>query len=116
MRARSNTKSLPPILIEGVLDEPDRFRTLVETHAPYLPVQRYFGGDAEYRASSGQGRRMIVAPNFRGDWAYERPLVDGADAFFEHRGFARAAREMFGADLVRPLAVYANLTWQLPFP
>ncbi len=106
--------SLRPILLEKVLDEPDRFRTLIERHSPYLPVQRYFNNAAEYRASSGRGP-MIIAPNFRGDWAYDRALVDGAELFLEHEGFARAAASLFDAEAVRPQIVYTNLTWQLPF-
>jgi hypothetical protein len=108
--------SLPPILLRDLLDQPAGFRDLVERHAPYQPVQRYFAGAAEYRASSGAGQNMIVAPNFRGDWAYEKPLVDGAEVFFEHPKFLTAAQQMFGTECIRPLAVYTNLTWQLPFP
>jgi hypothetical protein len=107
-------QALPPILIGHVLDDPEQLRDLVERHSPYLPVQRYFVSDAEYRASSGRGRN-IVAPNFRGDWAYDVPLVQGAEIFLGHQGFARAASMMFGTDLVRPQIVYTNLTWQLPF-
>ncbi len=107
--------SLRPILIESLLDEPARLRSLIELHSPYLPVQRYFAGNAEYRSSSGQGEVMVIAPNFRGDWAYERPLVEGAELFLEHPKLIEAAGTLFDTDLVRPLAVYTNLTWQLPF-
>jgi hypothetical protein len=34
----------------------------------------------------------------------------------EHPGFAAAAERLFGASIVRPQIVYANLTYQLPFP
>ncbi len=107
--------SLPPIFIDCVLDDPSIFRDLIERHSPYWPVQRYFASDAEYRASSGSGQKMIVAPNFRGDWAYDTPLVDGVGPLLEHDGFAQAAAQMFGTPLVRPQIVYTNLTWQLPF-
>jgi hypothetical protein len=112
----SRGKSLPPILLRDLLGEPSRFRELIEKHAPYQPVQRYFAGAAEYRASSGGGQGMIIAPNFRGDWAYEKPLVAGAEIFFDHPQLVASARQMFDTDCVRPLAVYTNLTWQLPFP
>ena len=111
----SETGSLRPILIEDLLDEPARLRSLIELHSPYLPVQRYFAGNAEYRSSSGQGEVMVIAPNFRGDWAYERPLVEGAELFLEHPKLIEAAGKLFDTKLVRPLAVYTNLTWQLPF-
>ncbi len=109
-----SAESLPPIFLDRVLERPERFRELVERHAPYFPVQRYFESGAEYRASSGSGP-MIIAPNFRGDWAYDEPLVDGAELFLDHAGFARAAAELFGTALVQPQIVYTNLTWQLPF-
>ena len=51
--------SLPPIHIDCVLDDPEIFRDLIERHSPYWPVQRYFANDAEYRASSGSGQKMI---------------------------------------------------------
>jgi hypothetical protein len=107
--------SLPPIFIDRVLDDPELFRELIEQHSPYWPVQRYFANDAEYRANSGSGRKMIIAPNFRGDWAYDSPLVDGVECLLEHAEFTQAAAKMFDTPLVRPQIVYTNLTWQLPF-
>jgi hypothetical protein len=106
----------PPIYIDRVFEDPAIVRELVERGAPYRPVQRYFRNEAEYRAQSGRGRGpMIVAPNFRGDWAYAKPLLDGAEAVLEHEGFRKAAAELFGGGIVRPHDVYSNLTWQLPF-
>jgi hypothetical protein len=90
-------------------------KRLIEQHSPYLPVQRYFTNDAEYRASSGQGEAMIIAPNFRGDWAYDEPQAEGAEIFLDHAGFIEAAGRMFDSEWVRPQSVYTNLTWQLPF-
>ena len=104
----------PPIHLDRVLDDPSAVRRLLERNAPYYPVQRYVRNDAEHRAISAQGP-MIVAPNFRGDWAYDRPLIDGAEIFFEHGGFADAARRLFDTEYVRPQQVYVNVTWQLPF-
>lgn len=105
---------LPPIHVDRVLDDPSAVRRLLERHGPYFPVQRYVRNDAEHRAISAQGP-MIVAPNFRGDWAYDRPLVHGAEIFFDHDGFIEAARRLFDTDRVRPQQVYVNITWQLPF-
>jgi len=109
---------LPPIRIERVFEDPDEIRRLVEAHGPYFPVQRYFSQAAEYHAAAGDRDTrapMIVAPNFRGDWAYDEALVEGADALLRHPAFVQAAGELFGSDLVRPQIVYCNLTWQLPF-
>jgi hypothetical protein len=107
----------PPIFDQGILDDPALVRHLVETDAPHLPVQRYFANDAEFRASSAGGnkRPMIVAPNFRGDWAYEEPLVDGVAPLLGHPAFIRNAQALFDTDLIRPFVVFANITWQLPF-
>lgn len=115
MAAESRVSHRSPIFIEQLLDEPAFLREMVERNAPYLPVQRYFANDAEYRSSSGTGQTMIIAPNFRGDWAYEKPLVAGAEIFLDHEGLQRAAGRLFDTDCIQPFAVFANLTWQLPF-
>ena len=106
--------SLPPIAIDCLLDEPAVFRELIERHAPYLPVQRYLENAAQYRALSGAGK-MMIAPNFRGDWAYDQPLVPGAELFLFHPKLRDGAARLFDTELVRPQIVYTNLTWQLPF-
>ncbi len=108
------SNSLPPIALPKVLEDPGLVRRLVEANGPYFPVQRYFKNDAQYRANTGHAR-MMIAPNFRGDWAYEAPQIDGVEPLLFHEGFRDAARQIFGTELVRPLQVYANLTWQLPF-
>jgi hypothetical protein len=105
---------LSPIPIDRVLDEPAVVRRLIERNGPYYPVQRYVRNDAEHRAISAQGP-MIIAPNFRGDWAYDRPLIDGAEVFLDHAGLIDAAKRLFDTEHVRPQQVYCNLTWQLPF-
>jgi hypothetical protein len=107
--------SRPPIFIERVLGDGFDFRAMVERNAPYAPVQRYFANAAEARSQSSRGP-LVIAPNFRGDWAYQTPLVEGAEVFLDHAGFRAAAARMFGSERVRPFAVYSNLTWQLPFP
>ncbi len=114
-RADFTQKARPPVFVEEVLPDPKAFRELVEANAPYAPVQRYFANAAEARSQSSQGP-MVIAPNFRGDWAYAEPLIDGAEIFLQHEGFIAAAASLFGSERVRPFAVYANLTWQLPFP
>jgi hypothetical protein len=107
-----------PLFFDRVLDDPDLVRRLLEDNAPYFPVQRYFNNEAEVRASSAQGaagRPMIVAPNFRGDWAYDHPLIDGVEPIFRHAGFREAAGRLFDSPCVSPFSVYSNITWQLPF-
>jgi hypothetical protein len=109
-----------PVVLDPCFDDPGIVRRLVEANAPYWPVQRYFANSAEYAALSGNDagdEAMPVAPVFRGDWHYDVPLIEGAEPLLDHEPFAEAARRVFdGADVVRPNIVYANLTWQLPFP
>jgi hypothetical protein len=104
----------PPICVSPVLDEPGLVRELLERTAPHLPVQRYFKSAAEMRAQSGPGD-MIVAPNFRGDWATADQRVAGIEPILDNERFRKAAASLFGSDLVRPWGVYSNITWQLPF-
>jgi hypothetical protein len=89
---------------------------LVDEYAPYWPVQRYFANSAEYAALSGNAPgEMIVAPVFRGDWAVDGEAQAGVAPLLHDERFVAAARQVFGAAVVRPHTVYVNLTWQLPF-
>jgi len=109
----------PPIQIDHVLDDPDSIRRRIEANGPYAPVQRYFADDAEYRSAAGAESRqqtVFIAPVFRGDWAYEQPLIDDVDDLLQHHEFIDASRKLFDSELVRPFSLYSNLTWQLPFP
>ena len=107
----------PPVRVEPVVDDPARIRRLVEARAPYWPVQRYFANDAEYASLSGAegAAPMIVAPVFRGNWAVDGVAEPDVAPLLGHTPFVEAARRLFDAEIVRPQAVYANLTWQLPF-
>ena len=108
----------PPVFFDEVLDDSGLVRRLLEANGPYFPVQRYFNSYAEHRAvdrRSDAARPGIIAPNFRGDWAYEEPLIEGVEPLFRHEGFIEATRNMFSSACVEPLAVYSNITWQLPF-
>jgi len=78
-------------------------------------VERYVRNDTEHRSLSAQGP-LIIAPNFRGDWAYDQPLIENVECSFHHEGFIEAARRIFDTDRIRPQQLYSNITWQLPFP
>lgn len=104
----------PPIPLAPALDEPERVRELLEATAPHYPVQRYFASGAEMRAQSGPAQ-MIIAPNFRADWATEESRVEGVDFFLGNARFAAAAARLFESEIVEPWGVYSNVTWQLPF-
>jgi len=55
-------------------------------------------------------RRLVARTNyFREEYAYERPLIDGIEGFLRFEGFLEAARRLYGAELVEPNIVYANL-------
>lgn len=107
----------PPILLDPCFGDAELIPSLIRRHGPYQPVQRYFANQAEFEAMSGADdvRLMVIAPNFRGDWAYDKPLVDGVEAILHHDRFVEAAARLFDAEVVRPQQVYCNLTWQLPF-
>ena len=104
----------PPIPLAPALDEPERVRELLEHTAPHFPVQRYFASGAEMRAQSGPAA-MIIAPNFRADWATAEARVEGVEFILENPRFAAAAARLFDSELVEPWGVYSNITWQLPF-
>lgn len=111
----------PPVPIGAVFDDPTCVDRLVTDLAPYWPVQRYFANRAEYATLSGQGgsgqdpEAVVIAPVFRGDWAFGDEVRDGVEPLLHHEPFVDAARRLFGAEIVRPHTVYVNLTWQLPF-
>jgi hypothetical protein len=107
----------PPVSIEPAVDDPGLVHRLIDAHAPYWPVQRYFANGAEYAALSGKSAAgMIVAPVFRGNWAADGTVRDGVRPLLESARFAEAARRLFDAEIVLPTTVYVNLTHQIPFP
>jgi hypothetical protein len=107
-----------PVVLDEAVDDPAVVRRLIDAHQPYWPVQRYFANSAEYAALSGQAEptEMIIAPVFRGNWATDGEPLEGVRPILESDQFTAAARQLFGAEIVRPTTVYVNLTWQLPFP
>ena len=91
----------PPIHLDTALDDPQIVRSLLERTAPHYPVQRYFRSGAEMRAQSGPAD-LIVAPNFRADWATPGERVGGIEPILENPRFVEAAARLFGRDRVRP--------------
>ena len=106
-----------PVVLERAFDDPDFVRGLVEANAPYWPVLRYVEKPEELAAvrQSKIGAMKVLPPWFRGDWAYDEPLVDGADRVLDNPIFIEAAKRVFDAEVVRPTAVYVNLMAPLPF-
>lgn len=111
----------PPVVLDHVLDDPALVRQLAERNAPYFPVQRYFASAQEQRALSSaraeaasDAEPVVVGPVFRGDWAFDRPLVEGVEPILAHPQLSEAARTVFDAAIVRPRIVYANLSLPMP--
>jgi len=113
----------PPVHLEHVVDDPGLVRRLCERHSPYWPVQRYFASAEEMRALSDvadrggprdQATGLVVGPVFRGDWAYERPLVEGVEPLLHSPVLVDAARRVFDAAIVRPQILYVNLSLPMP--
>ena len=114
----------PPIVLDEVLADPGLVRRLAAENAPYWPVQRYFASAAELRALSDPAAgslraragdaALVVGPVFRGEWAYDHPLVSGVEAFLQNERFTAAARRLFEGAVVRPRIVYVNLSLPMP--
>jgi len=112
----------PAVVLDRVLEDPAVLRELVTRAGPYWTIQRYFRSATEMealrsgaKAPATDSGAMFVAPWFRGDWAYDRPLVDGVEPFLENPGFRDAAAKVFGGAFeVRPQIVYVNLFTPIP--
>lgn len=118
-----------PVKLDQVLDDPGLVRRLTAANAPYPPVQRYFANQQEQAALGGPRARhkveaqatvsdaegILVAPWFRGDWAYDTPRIDGVEPLLYNQRFHDAARKVFGAAIVRPQIVYINLNLPMPY-
>jgi hypothetical protein len=115
-----------PVMVDAVFDDAELPRRLIRAHAPYWPVMRYFANQAEEAAQNAgksveqgrdrarEGRKMVVMPVFRGDWAYDVPLVDGVEPVLHNERLIEAAKAVFGGSVVVPQIVFANLTTPMP--
>jgi hypothetical protein len=96
-----------PIRVEGVFEDPDVIRRLVQRNGPYRTMATYLPGAAVRgrRAADGEG----VLPHFRATWAAGgRPLLDGAEAVLDNPCLLRAASQLFGAEVI-PNTVAVNV-------
>jgi hypothetical protein len=98
-----------PVIIDRAFDDPERIRKLVRHNAPYWPTMRYVANQSELRAVGSSDMKLEVRPWFRGDWAYDEPLVEGAAEILANKGFVDAAHAVFDAEVVRPQIVYVNV-------
>lgn len=106
-----------PVHLSEALEDPDLVPRLLRKAGPYWSVQRYFANATEHSAITGQEMaedKVPVVPWFRGDWAYDRPLVDGVEPILNNPRFVQAAREVFGGGIVVPQIVYVNINFPMP--
>ncbi len=115
---RPATGCLPPILVDHLLDQPDRIRELARNNGPYFQPGRYLiDGAAAGDAGSGRSKRKvevpkgIIGPVFRGDWATkgEVHLADAAD-LLTLPAFVDNAKALCQSEVVVPQQVFVNLT------
>ncbi|MEZ5729781.1 MAG: hypothetical protein R3E48_18425 [Burkholderiaceae bacterium] len=106
--ARPACTALParsPFVLEQAFDDPDAIRRLIHAGAPYRSMA----------AVHREPPTGPVAPWFRNFWALGGKLLfEGAGAAFRNPRFIDAARRLYGARVVRPLAMMTNLNPPAP--
>jgi hypothetical protein len=122
------TTTLPPtpVAIDRVLDHPDLVWRLIRDSSPYAHVLMLpeFGGTSSEsggampagyeRFCTRIGDEYFINPVFRGNWAYDTPLVEDVEPLLYNERFVEAAKTVLGGSVVRPQIVYANLTAPMP--
>ena len=101
-----------PIRVDGVFDDPDVIRRLVQRNGPYRTMVGYLPASAVrgQQATAGDG----VPAQFRATWAAGgRPLVDGAEVILHNARLLRAASQLFDAEVI-PNTVAVNVTVPMP--
>jgi hypothetical protein len=97
-----------PIRIDGVFDDPDVIRRLVQRNGPYRTMVSYLPASAVRGSQPAAGDG--VPAHFRATWAAGgRPLVDGAEAILHNARLLRAASQVFDAEVI-PNTVAVNVT------
>jgi len=101
-----------PIRVDGVFDDPDVIRRLVELNGPYRTMASYLPASAVRgrQATAGEG----VPPHFRTTWAAGgRPLAAGAEVILHNPRLRRAASRLFDAEVI-PSIVAVNVNAPMP--
>jgi hypothetical protein len=114
------------VAIDRVLDHPDLVGRLIRDNSPYAHVLMLpeFGGTSGWgsgampagyeRFCTRIGDEYFINPVFRGNWAYDTPLVEHVEPLLYNERFVEAAKTVLGGSVVRPQIVYANLTAPMP--
>jgi len=90
-----------PVLLETAFDDPDAVFDLIDARSPYTPIYSAEG----YEKAGG------TEPWFRDHWYRAgHALVHEARPFLENPRFAEATRQAFDAEVVRPRAIYLNIS------
>jgi hypothetical protein len=101
-----------PIRVDGVFDDPDVIRRLVQRNGPYRTMTSYLP-DSAVRGRPATGDEGVL-PHFRATWAAGgRPLVAGAEVILDNPRLLRAASQLFDAE-VSPNTVAVNVSAPQP--
>ena len=101
-----------PIRVDGVFDDPDVIRRLVQRDGPYPTMVSYLPASAVRGSQPAAGDG--VPAHFRAAWAAAgRPLVDGAEVILHNPRLLRAASQLFDAEVI-PNTVAVNVTAPMP--
>ena len=116
----------PPLRLDSVLDDPALIRELLHLRTPYAHVLQLpelvksrqalaVGDDAANPYMVRNDRdELVMGGVFRDTWADGELLVPEAAPLFANDRLIGAARELFGAERVRPHLLYVNLTTPMP--
>lgn len=118
-----------PVTVHGVLDDPELAWRLCEANGPYrhvlLSLREFAASLDAYKEAARTGSpdavgvmvedELMTMPIFRGDWVSSHEVhVADIESVLHNERLIQAAREVFDADIVRPLIVYSNLTAPMP--
>ncbi len=92
----------PPVLLRDVIDDVGDVVRLLERNAPYTPLGGWYRPDADLEAATSPMW-------FQNDWVHADLRVDGSELFLHHPRILQAARDFYGAEVIRPHSVYVNL-------
>ena len=97
---RPTTQTAAPRVLDHAFTEPDAVLDLIRAGAPYKTQE----------AAHKHPNVTRTAGWFRNFWALGGKVVfEGAEPFFQNPIFIEAARESFGAEVIRPVAMMTNL-------
>lgn len=107
-----------PIIVDPLLDDPERIRELARQNGPYYQPGRYLvDGAAADDAGAGASKEKvevpagIVGPVFRGDWSTDGVTrLAGTEDLLTLPGFVENAKAICQTDVVVPEQVFVNLT------